>query len=137
MQHTAITAICYWVFYHKQFVCIFKLTKPTSGEAGYDERISSALFDRVVIARALGNYVGLTLSNGTQMEIRQRFSEVIKQLRGRGGIQVHRSYWVKGEEMISLKKTEHRFVAITRFGEVPISKNYLERVSVLCGARNN
>lgn len=135
MQHTAITAVCYWVFYHKQLICIFKLTQSTADEFGNHKFVSPTLFDRVVVARALGNYVGLTLSNGTQIEIRQSFSEVIKRLKGRGGIQVHRSYWVKGDEMLSIKKIKHRFFATTRFGEVPISRNYLERVSVLCGSR--
>lgn len=98
------------------------------GEMGFQRHLDTPLDAPVLRVEAQEHYVRLVTVSETRMVL-YRFNDIVSELPGEDGMQVHRSHWVTFQAMARIIREDGRtWLELTEGTKVPVSRKYAEKV---------
>lgn len=98
--------------------------EPPVEAEGYLAALSPPLSGRMIRAEAQEHYVRLTTTEETRMVL-HRFSDILRDLGGQPGLQVHRSHWVARDAVAGVSREGANLRLKLRNGDsVPVSRSF-------------
>jgi hypothetical protein len=106
------------------------ITSPDNAptKTSFLESLSPPFTDRILRAEAQEHYVKLVGQNDTQMVL-YRFSDILRELPKKMGMQVHRSHWIAHEAIQQVQKEGNNTRLVLKDGtQIPVSRRYVSTV---------
>ena len=98
--------------------------RPTVSATGFLQKLRPELGKSLLAIEAQEHYVKVYTERGDDL-ILYRFGDAVNELAARGGLQVHRSYWVSQEAVTAVRPVGKSYRLTLRNGlEVPVSQSY-------------
>jgi len=105
-----------------------------SSETGYLRHLDQPLKGELLRVEAQEHYVRLVSDQENRMVL-YRFNDIVSELPGKLGMQVHRSHWVAFAAAESLYRDSGRlWLTITDGSKIPVSRKYSEDVQSRFGS---